>query len=404
MRLEDSVLLSPPQSPYSREVQLAEKPTSCPRDTNNTNTNNSDALANALAVTLNSPVLSQNALSSIRDSAEWSERVFATPPPSSEKRAGEDSQLRDVKRPKLMREPSLHHVPRTAPTSAPPVTLLSGTAVTFSSSIFSTIAKDPAAFRRREDAFLDFYQRAPSSSLRSYNNATSAAASLLKKRANVAAANASARASSRRSDDGYSSTGSVTRSMTRVTTAGNTTTTPSVVRPRALPQRVREVANGSSSRSASPARASPASPRASPKKRVVAPPSSSPAVPSRVHDTDYADLPDFCPSTDTLPTSGRPLKAEWKGAPMDLSDDPMLDKLHPAEVYLASCLRLSCDTYLDSKRRLFAEKVHRLKFGLPFRRTDSQKACRIDVNKASRLFSAYEKVGWLEDELFKGFC
>lgn len=135
----------------------------------------------------------------------------------------------------------------------------------------------------------------------------------------------------------------------------------------------------------------------------MAPPSSSPAVPSRVHDTDYADLPDYCPSTDSLPTSGRPLKAEWKGAPMDLSDDPMLDKLHPAEVYLASCLRLSCDTYLDSKRRLFAEKVHRLKFGLPFRRTDSQKACRIDVNKASRLFSAYEKVGWLDDELFKKF-
>ncbi|QNP97802.1 SWIRM domain-containing protein FUN19 [Yarrowia lipolytica] len=397
MRLtEDSVLLSPPQSPYSREVQLAEKPTSCPRDTNSTN--NSDALANALAVTLNSPVLSQNALSSIRDSAEWSERVFATPPPSSEKRAGEDSQLRDVKRPKLMREPSLQQVPRTVPTSAP--ITLSGNAVTFSSSIFTTIAKDPAGFRRREDAFLDFYQRAPSSSLRSYNNATSAAAALLKKRAATTAA-ASSRASGRRSDDGgYSSTGSVTRSMTSRAATSSTT------RPqRVLPQRVREVANGSSykARSSSPVPAS--SPRAtpSPKKRVVAPPSSSPAVPSRVHDTDYADLPDYCPSTDSLPTSGRPLKAEWKGAPMDLSDDPMLDKLHPAEVYLASCLRLSCDTYLDSKRRLFAEKVHRLKFGLPFRRTDSQKACRIDVNKASRLFSAYEKVGWLDDELFKKF-
>ncbi|KAG5361538.1 SWIRM domain-containing protein [Yarrowia sp. C11] len=396
MRLtEDSVLLSPPQSPYSREVQLAEKPTSCPRNTNSTN---SDALANALAVTLNSPVLSQNALSSIRDSAEWSERVFATPPPSSEKRAGEDAQLRDVKRPKLMREPSLQHVPRTAPTSAP--ITLSGSAVTFSSSIFSTIAKDPAGFRRREDAFLDFYQRAPSSSLRSYNNATSAAAALLKKRAAASAA-ASSRASGRRSDDGgYSSTGSGTRSMT-----SRAAPTSSAARPqRVLPQRVREVANGSSykARSASPA---PASPRAtpSPKKRVVAPPSSSPAVPSRVHDTDYAELPDYCPSTDSLPASGRPLKAEWKGAPMDLSDDPAVDKLHPAEVYLASCLRLSCETYLDSKRRLFAEKVHRLKFGLPFRRTDSQKACRIDVNKASRLFSAYEKVGWLDDELFKKF-
>lgn len=88
---------------------------------------------------------------------------------------------------------------------------------------------------------------------------------------------------------------------------------------------------------------------------------------------------------------------------MDLSNDPNVHLLHPAEVHLASVLRLPCDIYLDSKRRLFAEKVHRLKQGLPFRRTDSQKACRIDVNKASRLFSAFEKVGWLEDDLFQKY-
>ena len=74
---------------------------------------------------------------------------------------------------------------------------------------------------------------------------------------------------------------------------------------------------------------------------------------------------------------------------------------HPAEILLASILRLPVAVYLDSKRRLFYEKVSRLRQGKGFRRTDAQKACRIDVNKASRLFAAFEKVGWLNDELFE---
>lgn len=130
-----------------------------------------------------------------------------------------------------------------------------------------------------------------------------------------------------------------------------------------------------------------------PKKRA------STASPVRVHDLNLAQIEDYSPSVSTLPP-GRSLRAEWKGAPMDLSQDPDVHLLHPAEVHLASVLRLPAEVYLDSKRRLFAEKVHRLRQGLPFRRTDSQKACRIDVNKASRLFGAFEKVGWLEDSLF----
>jgi hypothetical protein len=128
----------------------------------------------------------------------------------------------------------------------------------------------------------------------------------------------------------------------------------------------------------------------------------SPAPQSRVHDLALSALTDYSPPVSSLSHS-RALRAEWKGAPMDLSNDPNVQQLHPAEVHLASVLRLPADVYLDSKKRLFAEKVHRMRHGLPFRRTDSQKACRIDVNKASRLFSAYERVGWLDDELFKKF-
>lgn len=117
----------------------------------------------------------------------------------------------------------------------------------------------------------------------------------------------------------------------------------------------------------------------------------------------WEKLPDCCPSLSTLPDNNKALKVEWKGSSMDLSNDPLKDKLHPAELVLAQILRLPCDLYLDSKRRLFLEKVHRLKQGLPFRRTDAQKACRIDVNKASRLFAAYERIGWLDDENFQKF-
>lgn len=116
------------------------------------------------------------------------------------------------------------------------------------------------------------------------------------------------------------------------------------------------------------------------------------------------NIPDYSPGAETLPKgNNRCLKVEWKGQPMDLRNDPNASKLHPAEVLLASILRLPCNVYMDSKRRLFFEKVNRLKRGQQFRRTDAQKACRIDVNKASRLFAAFEKVGWLEDDLFARF-
>ncbi|SMN21496.1 similar to Saccharomyces cerevisiae YAL034C FUN19 Non-essential protein of unknown function [Maudiozyma saulgeensis] len=124
-------------------------------------------------------------------------------------------------------------------------------------------------------------------------------------------------------------------------------------------------------------------------------------VPQYVPNMSWSKLKDYSPSLTSIPKDNlKALKIEWKGSPMDLSRDPLKDHLHPAELVLAQILRLPCDLYLDSKRRLFLEKVYRLKKGMPFRRTDAQKACRIDVNKASRLFAAFEKVGWLRDSNF----
>lgn len=121
--------------------------------------------------------------------------------------------------------------------------------------------------------------------------------------------------------------------------------------------------------------------------------------------TDWESLPDYCPSAaQTLaPNNSRALSTEWKGQSMNLNNDSIIQKLHPAEIHLASVLRLPGNVYMDSKRRLFLEKFTRFKKRLPFRRTDAQKACRIDVNKASRLFAAYEKAGWLNDSHFEKF-
>jgi hypothetical protein len=121
-------------------------------------------------------------------------------------------------------------------------------------------------------------------------------------------------------------------------------------------------------------------------------------------DTDYNALPDYSPPLDTLP-KGNPkcLKTEWKGTVLDLSNDPDLHMLHEAEVGLAATLRLSCATYLCSKRRVFQARIAALKIGKEFRRTDAQQACKIDVNKASKLWQSYDKVGWFKPEYFRQY-
>ncbi|KAF2016452.1 SWIRM domain-containing protein FUN19 [Aaosphaeria arxii CBS 175.79] len=121
-------------------------------------------------------------------------------------------------------------------------------------------------------------------------------------------------------------------------------------------------------------------------------------------DTDYTALPDFSPPLESLPKgNNKILKADWKGQVLDLSNDPDRHLLHEAEVNLAATLRLSCATYLCSKRRIFQARIDALRIGKEFRKTDAQQACKIDVNKASKLWQAYEKVGWFKQDYFRQF-
>ncbi|KAF2491782.1 SWIRM domain-containing protein FUN19 [Lophium mytilinum] len=147
-------------------------------------------------------------------------------------------------------------------------------------------------------------------------------------------------------------------------------------------------------------------PKRTPQTRVydsfvqVASPSPKPAkLATNRDDTDYNALPDFSPPN-TLAPNSKTLHADWKGQKLDLSNDPDRHLIHENEVNLASTLRLSCATYLCSKRRIFQSRIDALRIGKEFRKTDAQQACKIDVNKASKLWTAYEKVGWFRKEHF----
>ncbi|KAF2145915.1 uncharacterized protein K452DRAFT_324024 [Aplosporella prunicola CBS 121167] len=126
-----------------------------------------------------------------------------------------------------------------------------------------------------------------------------------------------------------------------------------------------------------------------------------PRVMAPKEDIDFDLLPDYSPPLSSLPEDGRKgLKADWKGTPVDLSSDPHRHLLHPSEVNVASILRLNCATYLSNKRRIFAARVKALIKGEDFNKTKAQQACKIDVNKASKLWAAYDRVGWFKPSLF----
>lgn len=113
-------------------------------------------------------------------------------------------------------------------------------------------------------------------------------------------------------------------------------------------------------------------------------------------DKDFKSLPDLCPPVNTLPNKPNSLKVDWKGAPIDLKSDEFAHLLHPDELMLAANLRLDCATYLTSKRRIFIKRLEAYRIGKEFRKTDAQQACKIDVNKASKLWQAFDKVHWLD--------
>ena len=125
----------------------------------------------------------------------------------------------------------------------------------------------------------------------------------------------------------------------------------------------------------------------------------------RTEDIDYDSLLDYCPPFSTLSASNlKALQTDWaSNNPLDLSNDSDRYMLHEVEVVLASTLRLTCATYLCSKRRIFEACLRAFENGKDFRKTDAQHACKIDVNKASKLWAVYDKVGWFSRAYFEQY-
>jgi hypothetical protein len=117
----------------------------------------------------------------------------------------------------------------------------------------------------------------------------------------------------------------------------------------------------------------------------------------------FMDIPDYSPSISTLPNNPKAFgNVDWNsGSPLDLSTDPDKDLLHEAEFQMAQRLRLSCASYLCVKRRIFVGRVNNYIRGKKFTKTDAQSCGRIDVNKASKLWIAYDKVGWFDRKHFE---
>ena len=122
-------------------------------------------------------------------------------------------------------------------------------------------------------------------------------------------------------------------------------------------------------------------------------------------DVAYNSIPDYAPPTSTLPTDDpQILQVHWpQKAVVDLSHDPDRHMLHEAEIRLATSLNLSCAKYLCTKRRIFHARLKALQEGRKFKKSDSQKACKIDTNKASKIGGAFEKVGWFDEKYFLGY-
>lgn len=120
--------------------------------------------------------------------------------------------------------------------------------------------------------------------------------------------------------------------------------------------------------------------------------------------SEWQEIPDRCPPISSLDGTGKKLTVQWTNAnALDLSNDPDRHHLHPQEFEVAQVLRLRCNQYLANKRRIFAAKVAALQEGKEYNKTSAQTSTKIDVNKASRLWIAFDNVGWFDEKWFQQY-
>ena len=126
---------------------------------------------------------------------------------------------------------------------------------------------------------------------------------------------------------------------------------------------------------------------------------------SKETDQFWRKTPDYTPPTSSLDVPGVRLKTFWNQsqAQLDISEEPDAELLHEQEYELSEVLRLRPQQYFANKRRIFEEKVRMLRENRTFTKTAAQNVTNIDVNKASKLWESFEKVGWFERRWFEQY-
>ena len=121
---------------------------------------------------------------------------------------------------------------------------------------------------------------------------------------------------------------------------------------------------------------------------------------NKFDDVAYESIPDYSPPLSNLPEgNSHILQVSWRpGVLIDLSKDPDRHMLHDAERRVAATLHLSCAKYLCTKRRIFQARFEALLAGREFKNSAAIKACKISVNKASKLCNAFERIGWFDEK------
>lgn len=121
-----------------------------------------------------------------------------------------------------------------------------------------------------------------------------------------------------------------------------------------------------------------------------------------IHDAIIDSIPTFAPDMShiTHQSLEKELKRVGFSTNRSLKDRAGLEMIDKDEVILVSSMKLSPYQYHDTKKRFFAEKARKTFLRTTFKKTDAQKACRVDVNKASKLYEIFQSCGLLKDELY----
>lgn len=157
-------------------------------------------------------------------------------------------------------------------------------------------------------------------------------------------------------------------------------------------------------------------PRPRPAPKVVDPNAPPKVSKGQRTDAEFEDAlastasPIYYPPNDNLDKLGpNAMKVEWKSSkkiytPQEFTRFQNLKnvKFHAKEIDLAGTINMvHLAQYEESKRLIFKFWYERKLKGMSFTKTHAQQAAHVDVNKASALWTAFDKVGWFSDEAFR---